>query len=255
MFTFLLKYPVIISIGMVAFMSGILSIAREAILVFRPTMTPQKSLFWACVRISFVLSALLAFYGAYERGEDLQTQLNQEKDRSIPKLSGEVEEIISGDSPEQKAANVFVLISLTNGGAPSIADGFSAEVDAGTLHLQEQPTWINAGYTLLGADKKVVAKFQEQDNIGTKVNTPIPQGGRVRGWLRYVFNGVASMQVRPGTGVRWTITFKDYLNREYKATPNWNALNEGHIPKMYPGARQPFNPEVFKKQSTGKTQH
>jgi hypothetical protein len=191
-----------------------------------------------------LLFLLLAFFNAWRDQYDRVAKLTGQIDKDRPDFIGEIDQITFGDSPETGGSSAFVLVTLINKGSPSVVDGFAATVDTGEHHIENRATWINAGLTLYGPNKTVIAKFQEDDNLVAKINTPIPQGGRVRGWLFYNFKGVSSSQLDVGTGAKWTITFSDYLNREYKAVPAKN-FTPGQ-PKMFPGARYPFHPNGFK---------
>jgi hypothetical protein len=164
-----------------------------------------------------------------------------------PDLVGEIEQITSGDSPDAHAAIVLIMVSITNrGNKPSIADGFMATVENGPLRLSEYPTLIRPGYKLFGSDGSVVAEFKSGDNIGDKASTPIPVGGRVRGWIKYLFPGISAQKLHVDQGACWTITFNDYLGKEYHISPNPSKLT-GHGIMYYPGAEQPFNADAFKR--------
>jgi len=52
-----LEYALNLFVWAVAIMSGILAIAREALAIFLPNRVQQRSLFWNCIIISFVISA------------------------------------------------------------------------------------------------------------------------------------------------------------------------------------------------------
>ena len=87
MLRFLFMYPATIILGMVALMSGILSIIREVWLIYRPETRP-RSLFSTCMWIALVISSLLLSYSQYQRAESLEKQLAEERDKSKPKAGG-----------------------------------------------------------------------------------------------------------------------------------------------------------------------
>jgi len=47
----------------VGLMSGLLAIFREYFAIQHPERIPPKSLFWTCVRVAFIISAVVAWVG------------------------------------------------------------------------------------------------------------------------------------------------------------------------------------------------
>jgi hypothetical protein len=52
-----LRYPLLVCLWAVTLMSGILSILRESLQIYRPSETQPRSLFWNCTVIAFIISA------------------------------------------------------------------------------------------------------------------------------------------------------------------------------------------------------
>jgi hypothetical protein len=52
-----LHYPIYMVLSVVALMSGILSLARELLQIYRKPQIPQRPIFWKFVIIAFILSA------------------------------------------------------------------------------------------------------------------------------------------------------------------------------------------------------
>lgn len=68
----------------VALMSGILSILREALTVFAPDQVLQRSLFWNCVIISFVISAAILWVLEHKKVIALTNKLDTgQKNKAI----------------------------------------------------------------------------------------------------------------------------------------------------------------------------
>lgn len=61
----------------VGLMSGILSIFREGVLLYHSDRIPPKSLFWTSVRITFIISAVLAWYGEHHKFEQASREVEQ----------------------------------------------------------------------------------------------------------------------------------------------------------------------------------
>jgi hypothetical protein len=79
-----LQYILEMLIWAVALMSGILSILREALAIFAPDKAPQRSLFWNCVIIAFIISAAILWEMEHKKVNDLTTKLEQkQKNREI----------------------------------------------------------------------------------------------------------------------------------------------------------------------------
>jgi hypothetical protein len=71
---------------MVTFMSGILSILREFLLFTAPNKVQEKPLFWASVRIAFVLSAIGAWWIEHKTSSERAAQL-EEIERARPRIT------------------------------------------------------------------------------------------------------------------------------------------------------------------------
>jgi hypothetical protein len=70
---------------MIGLMSGILSIFREFLLFMAPEKVQEKPLFWASVRVAFVLSAAIAWWVEHRRSSERAAQL-EEIERAKPKI-------------------------------------------------------------------------------------------------------------------------------------------------------------------------
>ncbi|MFL6388688.1 MAG: hypothetical protein ACJ71U_14490 [Terriglobales bacterium] len=217
MLRFLVRYQVIIVLGVVALMSGILSIVREILLIYFPAQTQQRPLFWGCVRIAFILSALLALYGAYQRGEDLQRDLNAALDRSKPSFDGELS--IVGAAPsgnKQEDAWVIMLAIVKNTGAPSIADQWSAVVHTKSgkvakLHDVIIPNKTVGFHMPNGTEISLTTdQYLPQKAVAQSIST----GGACTGFYWGVARGVTREEVlEKGSWVE--LIFHDVTGKEY----------------------------------------
>lgn len=192
-----------------------------------------------------IISVLLAFFFAWQEKRTEAVNLNKElQDTRIaldalkkPLLVGQINQTVTGDAPELKASQIFILMSVKNIGAPSIVEGWGLNIKSESLSLQAvHPTEIREGLALRDPDGKPLAVFHKTDAIYEKTVKPIERGGMVRGWLLFTLEGIASREIRkPGTTI--TVFFQDVLDTTYEA-----SLKDGVIgPPMYlPGAEQPF---------------
>src|SRR5271170_1118433 len=97
---------------MVALMSGVLSIIREAIDLFFPNRFSHTSVFWRCVWVSFIISMMFLLYDEHRKVVDLTSQLNS----SVPVLSGTIYYVYAFPLPDQNATKVFIASTIVNDG-------------------------------------------------------------------------------------------------------------------------------------------
>ena len=135
------------------------------------------------------------------------------------------------------AWSVFMLISVKNLGAPSIAEGFRLSIKYRDIKTETRPTFIPDGYTLTGEDGKTLAKFTRNEAIYEKTITPIPKGALVRGWLRYHVTNIPD-SVRHLSGLIYTVHFTDITDKEYATTYTSTGIKSE--PTYLPGSEQPF---------------
>jgi hypothetical protein len=180
--TFLRSIPFLVVVGTVALMSGLLSIIREGLLLYVPG-TNQRSLFWACVRVAFIISALLALYGTWDRARDLQTQLTEANERSVPKLSLQIDRFgmgIIGPIHPAVAAIVWAAVGNSPTGASSIAEDWALEItDPATGKI----------YRTRNEVPPKSMKFKQfemaSDPLYEKAMAPIIPGAKIRGMLLF----------------------------------------------------------------------
>jgi hypothetical protein len=232
---FLLSYPVTLILAMVALMSGFLSIFREVFLMYKPEARP-RSLFWSCTLIAFVISALLLTYAQYQRAEDADKQLNTERDRSVPKLSGEIQANFTGISGDITGIGLVVTISNSPTGAPSIAKNYNLrvklpsgrEIIATTIFVPKTVTIAtSAGPKLL---------YQE-DALYTKTAVPILPGGEQTGFLLFQLQGMPPDELMQ-LGTTFTLEFLDINKKPYSCfMTRVKGQKQGF--QYYPGMRPP----------------
>ncbi len=159
-------------------------------------------------------------------------------DDRAPKLVGNFEQIVTGDSPEPKATQAFILFTVRNHAAPSIAEGWRLKVTGPGTNIELPPTTIPDSFTLSDSRTgKPKLRFHGKQALYEKAIEPIPRGGLVRGWLRFVFEGVDQDRIRaPGT--RWSLSFADVTGKHYES--DYVMSGKDGDPRYIPGAEQPF---------------
>jgi hypothetical protein len=170
--------------------------------------------------------------------DDLQKSLDMERTKNTPDFVGEIEQIVSGDSPEIHGCQIFILMSIRNHGSQSIVEGWKIHIKSSSIDVRDNPTFIPDGFTLIIESKKKTVTFNRSDAIYEKTIKPIERGGLVRGWLRYTIQGINAYQIRePGTTI--SISFEDILKHQYSADYVMKG-GPGEKPMYFPGAEQPF---------------
>lgn len=200
------------------------------------------------ILVAFILANILAWKDQYDKitnlektNNELQVKLVKLTDITKPNLIGHIDAWIIG-SMEHKAAHIMILLSISNSGAPSIAEEWTLSIDNDKIHISGIiPTIITDDLILYRGswkEQEILAKFNQSDAIYDKALVPILKGARLRGWLRFEVNQVQYKDIIPGTNL--TIHFKDYLNTSYSA--NTIVKNGGKMPLYFPGTRYPFEP-------------
>src|SRR5690349_20888118 len=90
----------------VVFMSGALSLFRELRSLYGPdqTLTAKRRVFWVLVRVAFILSAVIAWYGEHQQVNELTQRLGE------PDIKLTVEEISAGKPFEPNLPGDCLLV-------------------------------------------------------------------------------------------------------------------------------------------------
>jgi hypothetical protein len=158
-------------------------------------------------------------------------------DLTKPKLVGVIDQWFAGDSSEAGGFPVFVVVSIKNDGAPSIAQGFRMRIKADAYDVTVGPTFIPKGFRVRDKDHKLIADFDQAEKWQDKAEIPVTQGVKLRGWLLFVFKGVSSKQVQNATDRIREIHFRDINDQPYTVTDK--TLDTPGM-YFYPGAGTPF---------------
>ena len=201
-FRFLFK----ILVWAVALMSGILSILREVLAIFYPNQVPQRSIFWSCVIIAFILSAALLLFQQYKKINILAKDLDEEKDRKKPKLNAEFNVLAAAPAGKKEEDSIIIIMAtITNIGAPSIISSVNIIIKKGDREIHGEDVVLAAGPMFLeGEDLKITVK--EEDNLVRRgISNPIPNGGALHGWHVVLVRNIQKEEIYlPST----TIIFK-----------------------------------------------
>jgi hypothetical protein len=246
LFSYLSWFKVVLL--MVAFMSGILSIIREAILIHKPDTVHEKKLFWGCIRIAFFVSAIVLWGTEHHEVLTLNAELNE---ATVPRLKMEVDQIGIGTAGSEipqlnGRTTVFIVANVVNTGAPSIAEGYHLTVtlpdgtkysDIAPFKTTEQKDMrLFLGHSSTG--ESVV--FSQADTLFEKTFAkPIEKGTRVRGVLGFALPvGVEPKSVK-AKGTTFSLSCRDISDNTVEARAEWRG--DAEQPRYYPGLTYPPN--------------
>ena len=196
-------------------MSGILSILREALSIFLPNQVPQRSLFWNCVIIAFVISAVILWSIEHMK----KNKLEKELDHSKPKLFAEIG--ITAVAPAgEKNENSLLIFTATikNTGAPSIASDFKllVKIDGKETIGHFLPS-LKETRLLSTKGQEILLNFN--DNLVIKSGSqPIVSGGAVTGFCSVLISNVIQEDIS-SKGII-ILNFKDVYENNYAVEYN-----------------------------------
>lgn len=228
-----LRYILNILLWMVALMSGILSLARELLLIYRGEQVQQRSLFWNCVIIAFVISAGILYFLEHQRATEAETKL-QDVMEQRPKLQGEFRFVIT--SQQQQETFALIAVTISNRGMPSIADGWQLTVKLrdgrsvkGVIQTIPQSIKVNRSDGVL--------TYYGADALYDKVSTnPIESGGQKSGLLLFNLPDVIASDASQ-SGTEFSLRFIDVAKNEYRCSQILSG--EDHMPFYVPGITTP----------------
>jgi hypothetical protein len=109
------------------------------------------------------------------------TSLRLQLENSGPRFSGEIEQTGCIGETHTASTVLFVQVTLRNAGAPSVAEGWHADLTTSKLKVNLIPAYIPSTILTLGE-----FTFDGANNsLLDKTIKPIVGGGFVRGWLMY----------------------------------------------------------------------
>jgi len=170
------------------------------------------------------------------------------------KVRGIIYSVITGrvvsKSGEDAGTSIAVLLEIQNAGEPTTPSGFEAILKIGKQTIKLKPEFLPEDKEF-EFHKKGTAKIKRSEMLYEKLSSPIPQGGRLVGFLWYVAKGVKMSQLSDHLDI--TIIFRDTDENEYRAAPKWPASNEEIGPQYVPGVENPFIPFSDHRQTTTDT--
>ena len=174
----------------------------------------SNKVFWSIAAFALLLACFFAWLDEHISLKRTEKELAQEKDPNTPRLSGQIEQVRVGRSPDDNETQVLIRLSVRNTGASSIAEGFDLTIKSGNFEAHDNPKEIPKDYTLLPVDKSPKITLNPQDSITGTADNPIARGSLKRGWLRFVFMNTQPERIwRPG--MKYTVSFADISGKTY----------------------------------------
>lgn len=196
--------------------------------------------FWLLIGAFLAWAFFLAWRDEHRRrvaaeakAVDLQAELDRERALRRPQLSGSIDRMGLGESA-QFGAGAFLILSIRNNGAPSIVETWSVTVKTHQRGMLRGQLLATPGTFTLGQGPGAW-QLNQADLIYEKTLTPIPQGGRVTGWLGAAFGDVPRGELWC-PGVVWTVSFADSTGAKHQASWAVSGNEPSNFTSYYPGA-------------------
>jgi hypothetical protein len=193
------------------------------------------------VSIFVIRFSLAGFFMAwreqFERAERAEAQMASEKAKSEPRLSAIIQSMAIGQMHATNDTMFTLVVTVTNTGAPSIADYWEFYVTVNRVEHRALLFKLNRGVVVRG--KKGVEVYSGEDALYNKsVREPIPTGGRIAGVPLCVLKGVALETVKESDRrgeMSVKLSFRDAVNHECVASNK--ATDKDVSPMYYPGLK------------------
>jgi hypothetical protein len=226
-----LRYPLLISLWVVTLMSGILSILREALSIYRPQTEP-RSLFWNCVVIAFVLSAGILWVIEHQKVAEQEALRISAESKLIalshPDFAISVGATISAYVEEKHSTISITYMKIVNNGAESSAVDWVAHYTSAKLNSDVPIIQILSEPFELPIPNRPAFKMYRNQNILVRASTPVPRGGLTDGFLVLQLPGDRTQEFKEGGASMVT----DYIGTKYVAQYHSNGKTPLGIPTM-----------------------
>jgi hypothetical protein len=138
-------------------------------------------------------------------------------------------------------ASILFVVEILNSGPPTVVTGFKLKVKAGKREWTLNPSVLPDDAEFFFDEAIGSVKIKPSEMIYNKSVNPIPEGGRLNGFLFYVVEGAAQkdfLSQKPA----FTLYFYDAAGKEYKT--EIGELPGPIIPIYVPGVDNPFLPFI-----------
>jgi hypothetical protein len=225
---------------------GILGIGSAEYLKAVKWFAGQRNWWPSLIYLIVLIITVYAFYRAgkaaweeeHNRRVATQQELERVRNDNAPNLIGSIDQVVV--APDSKVgARIFLILSIRNIGAPSIAERYTLIVESSGQTFSGENTQIPDKVRLEGSGGLGVT-VHKGDAMYEKTLKPIPRGGMERGWLHFVFRGIPMGLLE---GKKMTVGFVDVSGREYSVSHE--GKSEPGEPMYYPGTEPPTDSMSF----------
>jgi hypothetical protein len=158
--------------------------------------------------------------------------LAEEKDKSQPKLTLNIDQLAVGEwhaGALPRETGVLVFASLTNDGAPSIAEGWRLEVALPDGRSVKLPSvYMSPHTTSSGRGWKM-----DNDPLYEKAMTPIERGAKPRGTLLFLTTAFTYKEMKE-VGTKYILNCIDIHGKGVQGELTWTE-QMSTMPQYYPG--------------------
>ena len=204
----------------------------------RPVLEVVGSLLWVLALVCVFWGFYSAWLTHYNAEKDLQGKLS---DLTTPQLKLQIDELAVGETTKEptliNVPGVFLIASLTNEGAPSVADNWSLEIvfldghSSGRLPAE----YLDPKRTVSGRQSQTRQPWKmPNDPLYEKASKPIERGSRVRGTMVFIGQSLSLNKMKePGT--RYVLRCLDVHGKEVRGDDLYNPGNSLQNPVYFPG--------------------
>src|SRR6266481_696 len=184
---------------------------------------------------------LVAFFMVWR--DQYRARVDAEKNLEV-NLVGSIDYVYA--TPVGSHTLVFVLMTITNKGAPSAVVGWRLSVKSNNFEVKDVPfAQIPDVFRVQRAEGDISAIFHGKECLCEKTVTQVQRGDFRAGYIAFAIDGDhASDIVSSGTTI--AVSFKDYAGHVYSTKSDMTAKSN---PPYMPGVEQPFISDPNKQMS------
>ncbi len=197
---------------------------REILGLFWPKRFQGKRVFWACVRIAFIVSACVLLWRAYGR-EDIACEVNAYNVTTLDSLPGQV--------------CIIVGVNVGNSGPPTIAKNWTVNLTFKSGQRLECAMMMLPVVMQIEDSRGKWLKYYAEDALYNKTYpVPIPSGGEESGFLLCAVPERFTGQVTT-KGTVATISFADIRGNIHSCKHTFSGIAAKAV-HYAPGTKPPM---------------
>ncbi len=199
-------------------MSGVLSIVRELLAMYAPSKYQERSVFWNCIVIAFIVSAGILLYQERQDNKELRRQLSM---LTVPHLEDQVAPFsIAPAGANDQDSFVTAWISINNKGAPTILKNIAlfAQTDDGRL-IEGENVSLGRSLRLEGQGQSDIIWDPETYFPRQASEEPIQTNGGRAGWIDGLFLGITRQQMH---NAKLVLKFSDINDKPGAREGTWS---------------------------------